>query len=179
MAVDTKICGIKSVAAIDAALGHGARFVGFNFFPKSPRYVTFDAARALGARVPDHVGNVGVFVDPDDQTLRQAIDAAGLTMVQLHGSEDPKRVADVGGRFDVDTMKVIRVAGPDDLKFTADFESVADWLMFDAKPPKGATRPGGNAVAFDWRVLAGKNLGTTVDAVGRPRCREMLPKPSH
>ncbi len=156
MAVEAKICGLSGTDTIDAAVRHGARFVGFNFFPKSPRYVTFDAVRALGTRVPDHVGKVGVFVDPDDQLLDQAIGAAGLTMVQLHGTEDPKRVADVRERFGVDVMKVIRVAGPDDLASVSDYEPVADWLMFDTKPPKGATRPGGNAVAFDWRVLAGR-----------------------
>jgi phosphoribosylanthranilate isomerase len=156
MALDAKICGIGSPEAMDASLRHGARFVGLNFFPNSPRYVTFDAARALGARVPEGVGKVGVFVDPDDQTLHQAIESAGLAMVQLHGSEDPQRVADIRGRFAIETMKVIRVAGPDDLDAVADFEPVADWLMFDTKPPKGATRPGGNAVAFDWRVLVGR-----------------------
>jgi phosphoribosylanthranilate isomerase len=156
MAVDAKICGIGSTGAMDAALRHGARFIGLNFFPNSPRHVSFDAARALGARVPDGVGKVGIFVDPDDQTLRQAIDAAGLAMVQFHGSEDPQRVAEVRERFAVEAMKVIRVAGPEDLDTVADFEPIADWLMFDTKPPKGATRPGGNAVAFDWRVLSGR-----------------------
>jgi phosphoribosylanthranilate isomerase len=156
MALDAKICGIGSSEAMDAALRYGARFIGLNFFPNSPRYVSFDAARALGARVPDGVVKVGVFVDPDDQTLRQAIDAAGLAMIQFHGLEDPQRVADVRQRFAVETMKVIRVAGPEDLAAVAEFEPVADWLMFDTKPPKGATRPGGNALAFDWRVLTGR-----------------------
>jgi phosphoribosylanthranilate isomerase len=77
-------------------------------------------------------------------------------MIQLHGMEEPKRVADVKARFGLDVMKVIRVAGPEDLEPVAGFEPVADWLMFDTKPPKGATRPGGNAVAFDWRVLTGR-----------------------
>jgi len=157
MAVDAKICGVNSAEAVDASVKGGARFVGFNFFPKSPRYVSPDAARALVARVPERIGTVGVFVDPDDDALRQAIAAAGLTMVQLHGMEDPKRVAEVRAGFGIDVMKVIRVAGPDDLAPVPEYEPVADWLMFDAKPPKGATRPGGNAVAFDWRVLAGKS----------------------
>jgi len=156
MAVDAKICGLKTSDAADAAVRHGARFVGFNFFPNSPRYIGFDAVRSLAARVPERIGKVGVFVDPDDQMISQAIDAAGLSMVQLHGSEDPKRAADIRERFAVDVMKVIRVAGPDDLADVPAFEPVADWLMFDSKPPKGATRPGGNAVAFDWRILAGK-----------------------
>jgi phosphoribosylanthranilate isomerase len=141
---------------VDAAAKGGARFVGFNFFPKSPRYVSFDDVRALGARVPERIGKTGVFVDPDDDLLRQAVAAAGLTMIQLHGMEEPKRVADVKARFGLDVMKVIRVAGPEDLETVPDFEPVADWLMFDTKPPKGATRPGGNAVAFDWRVLTGR-----------------------
>jgi phosphoribosylanthranilate isomerase len=156
MAVDAKICGLKSAEAVDAAAKGGARFVGFNFFPKSPRYVSFDDVRALGARVPERIGKAGIFVDPDDDLLRQAVAAAGLTMIQLHGMEEPKRVADVKARFGLDVMKVIRVAGPEDLETVPDFEPVADWLMFDTKPPKGATRPGGNAVAFDWRVLTGR-----------------------
>ena len=157
MAVDAKICGIGSVEALDAAITHGARFVGFNFFEKSPRYVNLEAVQALGARVPEGVGKVGVFVDPDDTLLAGAIAAGGLSMVQLHGLEDPKRVADVRTRFGVDMMKVVRVAEAEDLDSASSYEPVADWLMFDTKPPKGATLPGGNAVAFDWRLLAGRS----------------------
>ncbi len=156
MTIDAKICGLGSTEALDAAVRHGARFVGFMFFEKSPRYLTTDAARTLGARVPDGVGKVGVFADPDDMALERAIAAAGLTMIQLHGQEDPKRLADIRERFGVDIMKVIRVADANDLTGVSDYEPLVEWLMFDAKPPKGATRPGGNAVAFDWRLLAGR-----------------------
>lgn len=159
MAVDTKICGIRSAEAMDAAIAHGTRFVGLNFFEKSPRFVSMDAARALAGRVPEAVGKVGVFVDPDDTLLEGAIAAAGLSMVQLHGREDAKRAADVRARFGVDVMKVIKVSQAEDFDAVANYEPVVDWLMFDTKPPKGATLPGGNAIAFDWRLMAGRSFG--------------------
>ncbi len=158
MAVDTKICGITSAEALDAAVAHRARFVGLNFFEKSPRFVSMEEARALAARVPGAVGKVGVFVDPDDMLLEGAIAAAGLSMVQLHGQEAPERAADIRTRFGVDIMKVIKVSEADDLEAVAGYEPVAEWLMFDTKPPKGATLPGGNAIAFDWRLMAGRSF---------------------
>ena len=158
MAVETKICGIRGAEAMDAAVAHRARFVGLNFFEKSPRYVSMEEARALCGRVPETVGKVGVFVDPDDMLLEGAITAGGLSMVQLHGREEPKRAADIRTRFGVDIMKVIKVSEADDLDAVAGYEPVADWLMFDTKPPKGATLPGGNAIAFDWRLLAGRSF---------------------
>lgn len=158
MAVDTKICGIRSAEALDAAVAHRARFVGLNFFEKSPRFVSMEDAGALAARVPEAVGKVGVFVDPDDMMLEGAIAAARLSMVQLHGQEEPKRAADIRARFGVDVMKVIKVSQADDLDAVVGYEPVADWLMFDTKPPKGATLPGGNAIAFDWRLMAGRSF---------------------
>ncbi|MBT6511878.1 MAG: phosphoribosylanthranilate isomerase [Rhodospirillaceae bacterium] len=156
MALECKICGLSDVAGIDAAMRYGARMVGFNFFPKSPRYVSFDQAAALSPRVSPDVERVGVMVDPDDEMLRQAIAAGRLSIVQLHGKEDPGRVAQVKEQFAIKVMKVIRVSEATDLDEADAYVPVADLLMFDAKPPKGATRPGGNAVAFDWRILAGR-----------------------
>jgi len=156
MAVAAKICGINDPAALDAALRHGARMVGFNSFAKSPRYVTPDQAAQLAARVPEEIERVGVMVDPTDAELERFIRAGRLTVVQLHGYESPARVAAIRETHGVKAMKVIRVATPEDLEAVAAFEPVADLLMFDAKPPREATRPGGNAVAFDWRVLAGR-----------------------
>lgn len=175
MAVEAKICGLRSPEAVAAALNHGARMVGFVFFPASPRHVSLDRAAALSRSVGDDVERVGVTVDADDDLLRRAIAAARLSVVQLHGRETPRRVADVRERFGVRTMKVARVSRAEDLDAAAVFEPVADLLMFDAKPPRGATRPGGNAAAFDWRLLAGRTWrrpwllsgGLDVDNVGR------------
>ena len=175
MAVEAKICGLRSPEAVAAALNHGARMVGFVFFPGSPRHVSLDRAAALSRSVGADVERVGVTVDADDDLLRRAIAAARLSVVQLHGRETPRRVADVRERFGVRTMKVARVSRAEDLDAAAVFEPVADLLMFDAKPPRGATRPGGNAAAFDWRLLAGRTWrrpwllsgGLDVDNVGR------------
>ena len=156
MAVEAKICGLRSPEAVAAALNHGARMVGFVFFPASPRHVSLDRAAALSRSVGDDVERVGVTVDADDDLLRRAIAAARLSVVQLHGRETPRRVADVRERFGVRTMKVARVSAAEDLDAAAVFEPVADLLMFDAKPSRGATRPGGNAAAFDWRLLTGR-----------------------
>jgi len=156
MAVECKICGLSDVAGIDAAMRHGARMVGFNFFPKSPRYVSLEQAAALTPHVSPDVERVGVMVDPDDEMLQQVIAAARLSIIQLHGKEDPGRVAEVKEQFGIKVMKVISVSEAADLDEADAYVPFADLLMFDAKPPKGATRPGGNAVAFDWRILAGR-----------------------
>jgi len=156
MAIAAKICGLNDVEGIDAALRHGARMLGFNAFPKSPRYVTPDRLAALAARVPDHVERVSVMVDPDDATLETWIRAGRLSIVQLHGNEPVARAEAIRDRYGVKVMKVIRVAEAADLDAAAAYEPIADWLMFDAKPPREATRPGGNAVAFDWRLLSGR-----------------------
>lgn len=158
MAVAAKICGLNDVEGLDVALRHGARLVGFNGFPGSPRYVVPDQLAALAGRVPDHVERVGVMVDPDDATLETWIRAGRLSIVQFHGQESAARLEAVRERFGVQVMKVIRVAEAADLDGVAPFEPVADWLMFDAKPPREATRPGGNAVAFDWQILSGRTL---------------------
>ena len=156
MAIQAKICGLNDADAVDAAVRFRARMVGFVWFPKSPRHVVPDQAAALAARVPDDIERVGVMVDPDDAELETFVRAARLSMVQFHGHESPARLAEVAERFGVRTMKVIRVAEAVDLDAAAPYEPVADYLMFDAKPPREATRPGGNAVAFDWQLLSGR-----------------------
>lgn len=159
MPVATKICGVNSAAAAEAAVDGGAAFVGFIFYPPSPRYVTPDQVAKLAAPIPAAVGRVGVFVDPADADLDATAQAAPLTMVQLHGSEDAARVAAIRARTQLPVMKAIRVSGADDLAQVPAFEKVADWLLFDAKPPKSmaSALPGGNALAFDWELLRGHN----------------------
>ena len=157
MSVAAKICGVNSPAAVSAAVDGGARLIGVNFYPPSPRAVTPEAAAALVAGTPPDIAKVGVFVDPDDDTLAATLAAVRLDMLQLHGGENPARVAAVRARFDLPVMKVIAVSSEADIETAGGYAEVADWLLFDARAPKGAedALPGGNALAFDWRLLAG------------------------
>jgi len=153
-----KICGISSAEAMAAALAGGARAVGLNFYPPSPRYVTPERAADLAAVVPEGVERVGVFVDVDDATFEAVLAGAALTMLQLHGREDPARVRAVKARFAVPVIKAVKVAGPADLEAAEPFLEAADMLLFDAKAPSGmaGALPGGNALSFDWRLIAGR-----------------------
>ncbi|MBU6505969.1 MAG: phosphoribosylanthranilate isomerase [Alphaproteobacteria bacterium] len=153
MSVASKICGLSTPDTVAAAVAGGARFVGFVFFPPSPRNLSPAQAGPLIRGVPAGVTRVGVFVDPDDDLLKRVLAAAPLDLVQLHGDETPERVAQIKQRFGKKTMKAIKVAGESDLDAAPRYYGVADWLMFDARPPKAATRPGGNALAFDWELL--------------------------
>jgi phosphoribosylanthranilate isomerase len=156
MAPDVKICGLNDPDAVAAAVDGGARFVGFVFFPASPRSVTPFRAGALAAAVPDGITKVGLVVDADDGTLEEILDGVALDMLQLHGNETPERVLAVRARFGLPVMKAVPIAGAADVARARAYEDVADRLMFDARPPVGATRPGGNALAFDWELLAGE-----------------------
>lgn len=155
MTVRAKICGINDEAAMRVAVAAGAAFVGLVFYPPSPRAVGPDAAARLAALVPAGVGRVGLFVDADDGAIDAVLDRVSLDLLQLHGSETPDRVAALRARTGIPVMKVIPVAGPDDLARAPAYYDVADWLMFDAKPPKDmkGALPGGNALAFDWMLL--------------------------
>lgn len=154
MAAQVKICGLNDEEAIDAALEAGAEFIGFVFYPKSPRAVSAEQAAELSQFV-EGVCKVGLFVDPDDALLDEVTSHLRLDMLQFHGSETPERLARVRAEYGVEVMKVIPVATKDDLAAAEPFYDVVDWILFDAKPPKGAALPGGNAVSFDWSVLAG------------------------
>lgn len=158
MAIETKICGVNSVAAVEAAAKGGADMIGLNFYPPSPRAVTPEDAAQLAAHAPPGVAWVGVFFNPDDDQLAATSAKVPLNILQLHGQESPQRVAEIRARFACPVMKVIKLAKADDLKAAADYAALVDRLMFDAKPPKGARNalPGGNAVAFDWQLLAGR-----------------------
>ena len=153
MALAVKICGLNAPAAVAAAVDGGARLVGFVFFPASPRCVTPVRAATLARPVPAGILRVGLVVDADDATLAGIVAEAPLEMLQLHGAESPARVAEVKARFGLPVMKVIPVSGEADLAHAAAYETVADRLLFDAKPLPGASRPGGNALPFDWTLL--------------------------
>ena len=159
MPIETKICGIRSREAAVAAARGGARWIGFVFYPPSPRALTPLEALALAEGAPPSLGMVGLFVDPGDDLLTETLERVPLDMIQLHGNEPPARVAEIRGRFGRPVMKAIKIATAGDLEPAAGYLAVADRLLFDAKPPKSMKKalPGGNAVAFDWRVLAGRS----------------------
>lgn len=158
MAVLAKICGIKSPEAMAAAVNGRAGYVGLVFYPPSPRNVTPEQAASLIAGVPEHIAKVGLFVDADDDTLQPVLDVVPLDLLQLHGNETPQRVADIKKTFGIPVMKAVRIAGPDDIARAADFVAVSDRLLFDAQAPAdmAGALPGGNGLAFDWTLLAGK-----------------------
>lgn len=155
MAVAVKICGLSDEAAVAAAVEGGAKFTGFVFFAKSPRNVSPARAGALARAVPKGITRVGLVVDAADAALAEIAAKAGLDMLQLHGRETPERVAEIRERFGLPVMKVVPVARLGDAEKARPFEGVCDRLMFDAMPPAGADRPGGNARAFEWGLLRG------------------------
>ena len=159
MPIEAKICGVRSREAAIAAARGGARWIGFVFYPKSPRALTPLEALALAEGVPPALGTVGLFVDPQDDLLEETLGQVPLDMIQLHGSESPHRVAEIRARFDRPVMKAIKVAVPEDVQDAESYLPVADRILFDSKPPKAMKNalPGGNAISFDWRILAGRS----------------------
>jgi len=155
MTIQAKICGVNAPEAMAAALEGGAAWVGLMFFPPSPRFIDLPAAAALSAQAAGKAERVGVFVSPDDSFLHEVIAAAPLDAIQLHGKEDPARVAEVKALTGLPVWKAVSIAEPVDVDRAAAYFETADRLLFDAKPPKGSVLPGGNAVSFDWRLLAG------------------------
>ena len=153
--IAVKICGLRSAEDVAAAVSSGARYLGFNFFDPSPRSVAPDRARALALDVPPGVAKVALVVDATDAALDALVETVPLDMLQLHGRETPERVAEVRARYGLPVMKCLGIAGPGDLDAIDRYSTVADQLLLDAKPPEGAALPGGNGLAFDWRLLAG------------------------
>jgi phosphoribosylanthranilate isomerase len=155
--VYVKICGLTDPAGLSAAVTAGARYVGFVFFPRSPRNVTLEQARALVLSVPEGVAKVALVVDPEDAALDALLAQVPVDILQLHGHESPARVAALRARHGLPVMKAVGVADASDLPALADYEQVADQILVDAKPPKDANLPGGNGLAFDWRLIAGRD----------------------
>jgi phosphoribosylanthranilate isomerase len=153
MSVIVKICGLKTPEALDVALDAGADMVGFVFFPPSPRNLAFDVARALGDRVKDRALKVALSVDAHDDLLAAIIAALNPDLLQLHGRESPERVLAIKSRFRLPVIKAIAVEDRTDLSAVAIYANVADRLLFDARAPREATRPGGLGKTFDWRLL--------------------------
>lgn len=154
--VRVKICGLRTVEDVAAVAAAGAAYAGFNFFAKSPRYVTAEEARALALTAPEGLCKVALVVDAEDALLDAITAEVPLDMLQLHGHETPARVAEVKARYGLPVMKVIGVAGEADLASLTEYSLVSDQILIDAKPPKDAVLPGGNGLTFDWRLLVGR-----------------------
>jgi phosphoribosylanthranilate isomerase len=152
--IRVKICGLRTVADVAAVAAAGAAYAGFVFFPKSPRHVTLEEARAMAHAAPPGLAKVALTVDADDAALDAIVEAVPLDLLQLHGHESPDRVAEVRARYGLPVMKAVGVADEGDLAAVFDYSLVADQILVDAKPPKGADLPGGNGLAFDWRLVA-------------------------
>ena len=156
----TKICGLKTESDVVAAAAAGAAYVGFVFFEKSPRNISFEDAADLAQLVPLGMAKVALTVNADNAMLDELTAKVPLDMLQLHGKERPERVAEVKARYGLPVMKAIGVADAADMEQISLYTGIADQLLIDAKPPKGSVLPGGNGLAFDWRLLAGRRWAT-------------------
>ena len=155
--VRVKICGLRSRAEIRAAGDAGAAYVGLVFFPPSPRNMTVADARWALADAPEGLACVALTVDADDAALDAIVGLGRIDMLQLHGRETPERVAEVRARFGLPVMKALGIAEPAHLEAIEVYSEVADQLLIDARPPRGAALPGGNGLAFDWQLIAGRS----------------------
>jgi phosphoribosylanthranilate isomerase len=158
MSLTVKICGLSTPDTLDAALQAGADMVGFVFFPPSPRHITLETARELGRQAKGRAVKVALTVDADDATLSNIMETLQPDILQLHGNETVARLRDIKQAFGVQLMKVVAVETPADLAPLAGYAAVADRILFDARAPKGATRPGGLGAVFDWHVLGNLDL---------------------
>jgi phosphoribosylanthranilate isomerase len=148
-----KICGLSTRETLDVALDAGADMVGFVFFPPSPRHLTLEAARGLGKQVNRRASKVALTVDADDSTLANIVEALQPDILQLHGKETTARVRDIKQKFGLPVMKVVAVESSADLASLAGYDGIADRILFDARAPKQASRPGGLGAVFDWHLL--------------------------
>jgi len=153
--IKVKICGLRDAASLEMALDAGADYVGLVFFPPSPRHLSLAAGRSLAEQVSGRAQKVALLVDPSDSQIEDVMAAVDPQLVQLHGSESPARVAALKQRWGLPIIKAIKVASRADVTAADAFGGSADMILFDAKPPKGADRPGGHGTTFDWAILAG------------------------
>ncbi|SCA57085.1 N-(5'-phosphoribosyl)anthranilate isomerase [Candidatus Terasakiella magnetica] len=184
MSCKVKICGLKNREDARTAIEAGADYLGCVFFPPSPRHVEPQNAAEVFDMIGDaDVLRVGLFVDPSDDQLMEVLNHVRLDIIQLHGHETPSRVEEVRLNFGLPVMKALPIETAQDVEAARAYDKVADRLLFDAKPPKGATRPGGNAIAFDWNLLTdtswdspwmlagGLNVENVKDAIAQSGCK--------
>ena len=153
MAIQTKICGLTTPAAVETAIGGGASHIGYIFFAKSPRNISPDDAAVLADIARDKVIQTVVTVDADNAFLDEIVNKVSPNLLQLHGSETPERVGEIKSRFNLPVMKAFSISEAQDLENAKAYEGIADQFLFDAKPPKDADLPGGNGISFDWNLL--------------------------
>jgi phosphoribosylanthranilate isomerase len=158
MSLIVKICGLSTRETLDVALQAGADMVGFVFFPASPRHIGLNTARDLGRRARGRALKVALIVDADDATLANVVEALQPDILQLHGRETVARLRDIKQAFGLQVMKAIAVETPTDLATLPGYAAVADRILFDARAPAEATRPGGLGAVFDWHVLENLDL---------------------
>ena len=159
MPLIVKICGLSTPETLDAALDAGADMVGFVFFPPSPRHLQFDVARALGQRVRGRAQKVALTVDADPAFLQSIVEALGPDILQLHGAESVAQITAIRRKFGLSVMKAVPIAVKEDLARIGTYATVADRLLFDARAPRDATRPGGLGNTFDWHLLKNVRSG--------------------
>ena len=152
--IRVKICGLSTQEGLQAVADTGAAYVGFVFFPKSPRSVTIEQARELALATPVGLAKVALVVDADNAFLDAITDAVPLDMLQLHGHESPERVLEIKARYGLPVMKAVGISDASDVPNIDLYNAVADQILIDAKPPKSATLPGGNGLSFDWTLIA-------------------------
>jgi len=183
--IRVKICGLSNGADIETATRAGASYIGFTFFPKSPRNISVQDAARLAGLVAPGICKVALTVSADNAQLDQLIDAVPLDMLQLHGAESPERVAEIKDRYGLPVMKAVGVADEGDLVALDEYLRVADQILIDAKPPKDAVLPGGNGLTFDWRLISGRrwavpwmlagglNAGNVAEAIALTGARQV------
>lgn len=181
MSLVVKICGLSTPETLEAALGAGADMVGFVFFPASPRHLSLETARELGRLAAGRAAKVALTVDADDATLANIVETLNPDWLQLHGRESIARVRDIRQRFGRPVMKAVAVESPADLAVVPGYAAAADRILFDARAPKDATRPGGLGMPFDWHLLdavggdrsfmlsGGLTIANVVEAIGITR----------
>ena len=160
MPIEVKLCGLNTPEAMDAAVSAGADMIGLNFYPPSPRAVTTEDGARLAQRAGARVRKAGLLVNPDDELLIRVTQSVPLDLLQLHGEIPAERVAEIRARFGLPVMLALPIAREEDFDAVTPFEPVADRFLFDAKPPKTMkdALPGGNAISFDWQLLAGRSF---------------------
>ncbi len=147
-----KICGLKNEESVKAAIEGGASFIGFVFFPESPRYIEIEEAAHLSHLIPDTTEIVGLFVEASDEDIQKVLSRVPLTLLQLHGLESPERVSEIKEKFKIPIIKALPISEPSDLEYVDSYKTVADWLLFDTKLSDGSS--GGAGVSFDWSLLS-------------------------
>ena len=172
MSLLVKICGLSTRETLDVALESGADMVGFVFFPPSPRHLSLETARELGRQAKGRAAKVALTVDADDATLENIVETLRPDLLQLHGKETIARVRDIKAKFALPVMKVIAVETSADLAALPGYASVADRILFDARAPKGATRPGGLGAVFDWHAAGEARSSAAVHGFRRAHRRQ-------